>query len=69
MAGPRELKLGGMIEGMCPNVWVKKYFESVNIHHGQVSGPQEPLLGHGYEIETRMPASLGGMSHPLLPLS
>ena len=47
---------------------------------GQVSGPQVPLPGHGDEIEnqnwvyreqlgTRTPASLGGMSHPLLPLS
>ena len=53
MAGPRGLKLGGMIEGMCPNVWVKKNFESVNIHQGQVGGPQVPLQGHGYEIETQ----------------
>ena len=47
---------------------------------GQVGGPQVPLLGHGDEIEDRnwvcreelgtpTPASLGGMSHPLLPLS
>ena len=55
MAGPRGLKLGGMIEGMCPNVYVKKNFRSVNIHQiqGQVIGPQVPLLGHGHEIETQ----------------
>ena len=46
---------------------------------GQVGGPQVSLLGHGDEIEdrnwvcreelgTQTPASLGGMSHPLLPL-
>ena len=45
---------------------------------GQVGGPQVPLLGHGNdtdpnlaleELGTRMPASLGGMLHLLLPLS
>ena len=47
---------------------------------GQVGGLQVPLLGHGDEIEdqnwvcreelgTPTPASLGGMSHLLLPLS
>ena len=53
-----------------------------HLHGGQaqVGGQQVPLLGHGKEVEspkwvyreqlgTRTPASLGGMSHPLLPLS
>ena len=52
MAGPSGLKLGGMIEGMCENVLAKEFFGSVNIHQGQVGGPQVPLLGHGDEIET-----------------
>ena len=52
MAGPSGLKLCGMIEGMCENVLAKKFFGSVNIHQGQVGGPQVPLLGHGDEIET-----------------
>ena len=53
MAGPSELKLGGMIEGMGENVLVKDFFGSVNKHQGQVDGPQVPLLGHGDEIETQ----------------
>ena len=52
MAGPSGLKLCGMIEGMCENVLAKKFFGSVNIHLGQVGGPQVSLLGHGDEIET-----------------
>ena len=56
-----------------------------NLHggQGQVGGLQVPLLGHGNdtqaqighegeileELGTRTPASLGGMSHPLSPLS
>ena len=37
---------------------------------GQVGGPQVPLLGHGNDTDQNWaPASLGGMSHPLLPLS
>ena len=51
MAGPSELKLGGMIEGMCENVLAKKFFGSVNIHQDQVGGPQVPLLGNGDEID------------------
>ena len=41
-----------MIEGMQENVLAKEFFGSVNIHQGQVGGPQVPLLGHGNEIET-----------------
>ena len=52
MAGPIGLKLGGIVEGMGENVLAKKFFGSVNIHQGQVGGPQVPLLGHGNEIET-----------------
>ena len=52
MAGPIKLKLGGMVEGIAENVLAKKFFGSVNIHQGQVGGPQVPLLGHGDEIET-----------------
>ena len=51
MAGPIGLKLGVLIEGMWENVLAKKFFGSVNIHQGQVGGPQVPLLGHGNEIE------------------
>ena len=50
MAGPSQLKLGEMIEGMWENVLAKKFFGSV--HQGQVGGPHVPLLGHGVEIET-----------------
>ena len=52
MAGPSGLKLGVLIEGMWENVLAKEFFGSVNIHQGQVGGPQVPLLGHGDEIET-----------------
>ena len=52
MAGPRGLKLGGMIEGMCPNVLAKEFLGSVHVHQDQVGGPQVSLLGHGIEIET-----------------
>ena len=52
MAGPSGLKLGGLVEGMWENVLAKEFFGSVNIHQGQVGGPQVPLLGHGDEIET-----------------
>ena len=51
MTGPSGLKLGGMIEGMWENVLTKEFFGSINIHRGQVDGPQVPLLGHGDEIE------------------
>ena len=30
MAGPSGLKLGGLVEGMCPNVLMKEFFRSVN---------------------------------------
>ena len=67
MAGLIRLRLGGMVEPQTGD-------------QGQVCGPQVPLPGHGDEIEnqywvyreqlgTQTPASLGGMSHPLLPLS
>ena len=29
MAGPSGLKLGGLVEGMCPNVLTKEFFRSV----------------------------------------
>ena len=51
MAGPIEPKLGVLIEDMQENVLAKEYFGSVNIHQGQVGGPQVPLLGRGDEIE------------------
>ena len=50
MAGPRRLKLGGLVEGMVENVLVKKFFGSVNMHQDQVGGPQVPLLGHGRHL-------------------
>ena len=52
IAGPSELKLGGMVEGICENVLAKEFFGSDNMHQDQVGGPQLPLLGHGDEIET-----------------
>ena len=41
MVGPSELKLGGMVEGMCQNVLAKEFFGSVNIlvHQDQADGP------------------------------
>ena len=38
MAGPRGLKLGGLVEGIREIVLAKKFFGSVNIHQDQVSG-------------------------------
>ena len=52
MAGPSELKLGGMVEGMGENVLAKEFFGSEHIHQDQVGGPQLPLLGHRDEIES-----------------
>ena len=52
MAGPIELKLGGMVEGMQENVLAKKFFGSVEVDRGLVGGPQVPLLHHGNDIET-----------------
>ena len=52
MAGPSQLKLGGMVESMCENVLVKEFLGSDNIHQDHVGGPQLPLLGRGDEIET-----------------
>ena len=52
MAGRIGLKLGGMVEGMCENVLAKKFFGSVEVDRGQVSGPQVPLLGCGDDKET-----------------
>ena len=52
MAGPSGLKLGGLVEDMWENVLAKEFFGFVNIHQGQVGGPQVPLLERGDEIET-----------------
>ena len=52
MAGRIRLKLGGMIKGMQENVLAKKFFGSVKVDQGQVSGPQVPLLGHVSDKET-----------------
>ena len=30
MAGPSGLKLGGLVEGMCPNIHTKDFFRFVN---------------------------------------
>ena len=52
MAGQIRLKLGGMVEGIAENVLAKKFFGSVEVDRGQVSGPQVPLLGRGDDKET-----------------
>ena len=52
MAGPSELKLGGMVEGMGENVLAKEFFGSDEVDRGQVGGPQVPLLGRGDDKET-----------------
>ena len=52
MAGRIGLKLGGMVEGICENDLVKKFFGSVDLDRGQFGGPQVPLLGHGDDKET-----------------
>ena len=50
---PIGLKLGRMINGMHGNVTKKKFFGSVDVDRGQVSGPQVPLLGRGDDKETQ----------------
>ena len=50
---PIGLKLGRMIKGMHGNVTKKKFFGSVDVDRGQVSGPQLPLLGRGDDKETQ----------------
>ena len=50
---PIRLKLGRMIKGMHENVPKKKFFGSVDVDRGQVSGPQVPLLGRGDDKETQ----------------
>ena len=52
IAGPSELKLGGMVEGICENVLAKEFFGSDEVDRGQVGGPQVPLLGRGDDKET-----------------
>ena len=52
MAERIGLKLGGLVEGMRENVLAKKFFGSVEVDRGQVSGPQVPLLGRGDDKET-----------------
>ena len=42
-----------LVEGMCKIGLAKKCFGCINIHQGQVGGPQVPLLDHGDEIETQ----------------
>ena len=53
MAGPIGLIPVGMVEGIAENVLAKKFFGSVEVGRGQVSGPQVPLLGHGDDKETQ----------------
>ena len=53
MAGRIGLKLSGMVEGIAENVLAKEFFESVEVHRGQVGGPQVPLLGRGDDKETQ----------------
>ena len=50
---PIGLKLGRMIKGFHENVPKKKFFGSVDVDRGQVSGPQVPLLGRGDDNETQ----------------
>ena len=50
---PIGLKLDRMIKGMHGNVTKKKFFGSVVVDRGQVSGPQVPLLGRGDDKETQ----------------
>ena len=52
MAGPMELILCGMIEGVWENVLAKEFFRSVEVDQGQVGQPQVPLLGHRDDKET-----------------
>ena len=41
-----------MVEDMQENVLAKEFFGSVNVDRGRVGGPQVPLLGRGYDLET-----------------
>ena len=43
MAGPSGLKLGGLVEGMCPNVLMKEYFRSVNGRGKMAAKRQVPI--------------------------
>jgi len=52
MAGPIELKLGGMVECMGENDLAKEFFGSAKVDRGQVSGPQVPIIGRGEDKET-----------------
>ena len=54
MAGHSGLRLGGMIEDMRENVLAKEFLGSVNVHQGQVGGPQVLLLAHGDEIDPNL---------------
>ena len=43
MAGPSGLTLGGLVEGMCPNILTKKFFRSVNGCGKMAAKRQVPL--------------------------
>ena len=43
MAGPSGLKLGGLVEGMCPNVLMKDFFRSVNGRGKMAAKRQVPI--------------------------
>ena len=45
MAGPSGLKLGGLVEGMCPNVLLKDFFRPVN-GRGKMAAKRQDFSTH-----------------------
>ena len=43
MAGPSGMELGGLVEGMCPNVLTKEFFRSVNGRGKMAAKRQVPI--------------------------
>ena len=64
MAGPSGLKLGGLVEGMCPNVRPKEFFRSVK-------GAWQNGRQSGQQIDSEMAGSselkLGGLVEGMCP--
>ena len=54
MAGWIRLKLGGTVKGIAENSIAKKYFGSVNVDRGQVSGLQVPFLSRGDDRDPKL---------------
>ena len=54
MAGPSRLKLGGLVEGMCPNVLAQEFLRSVNCKPWGYVALHVALVIHIYLIDFKI---------------